>query len=218
MADDVKDQSGPKRGYRSPRRVEQAAATREAILTSARELFVANGYAATTVADIARRARVSVDTIYAAVGKKPAVLRELVETSLSGTGQPVPGEQRDYAARMRAVEGALDKITVYAHAVTAIQQRLAPIFVALRDAAATDAECASLWTEISTRRARNMRMLAADLRTTGELRNDLSDDQVADIIWSMNASEYWVLLVHQRNWTPEQFRDWLIDAWIRLLT
>ena len=62
-----------------------------------------------------------------------------------------------------------------------------------------------------------MRRFAADLRSTGEVRADLSDEQVADIVWSMNAAEYWVLLVHERSWTPEQFADWLIDAWSRLL-
>ena len=62
-----------------------------------------------------------------------------------------------------------------------------------------------------------MREFAADLRATGELRQDLSDGQVADIIWSMNAAEYWVLLVRERQWSPEQFATWLADAWTRLL-
>jgi AcrR family transcriptional regulator len=217
MSDGVKQQPGGKRGYHSPRGAEQAAATRRAVLTAARDLFVGNGYAATTVADIADRAGVSLDTVYAAVGRKPALLRELVETAISGTGHAVPAEQRDYVIRIRAAVGARDKITVYARAITEIQQRMAPVFLALRDAAATDRDCAALWTDIAERRASNMRTFAADLRSTGELRDDLSDGQVADIIWSMNAAEYWVLLVHERSWTPQQFAAWLADAWTRLL-
>ncbi|MDQ6658644.1 MAG: TetR/AcrR family transcriptional regulator [Actinomycetota bacterium] len=217
MNDHVKGPAASKRSYHSPRRLEQAAATRVAVLAAARELFVSHGYSATTVADIAARARVSLDTIYATVGRKPALLRELVETAISGTEQAVPAEQRDYVTRITAADTASDKITIYAHAITAIQQRLAPVFMALRDAAATDADCASLWSEISKRRATNMRAFAADLRSTTGLRHDLTDDQVADIIWSMNAAEYWDLLVRERGWTPDQFRDWLIDAWTRLL-
>jgi AcrR family transcriptional regulator len=217
MSDDVKGQPGGKRAYHSPRRGEQAAATRHAVLTAARELFAVNGYTATTVTEIADQARVSVDTVYATVGRKPALLRELVETAISGTEQAVPAEQRDYVARIRLATSARDKITIYAHAITGIQQRMAPVFLALRDAASTDQECASLWAEIATRRATNMGTFAADLRTTGELRTDLSDDQVADIIWSMNAAEYWVLLVRERAWTPAQFEAWLTDAWTRLL-
>ena len=217
MDQHVKENPEPKRRYHSPRRLEQAAATRHAVLAAARELFVDNGYTATTVAEIAQRAGVSVDTVYATVGRKPALLRELVETAISGTEQAVPADQRDYVARMRAADSAQDMITIYAHAITAIQQRLAPVFLALRDAAGTDPDCAALWTEIAERRAANMRRLAADLRTKGGLRSDLSDDRVADIIWSMNSPEYWVLLVRERSWSADQFAEWLADAWNRLL-
>jgi AcrR family transcriptional regulator len=217
MNDDVKGQPSGKRRYHSPRRGEQATATRRAVLTAAQDLFVANGYSATTVAEIASRARVSLDTVYATVGRKPALLRELVEIAISGTGQAVPAEQRDYVIRIHAATSARDKIAIYARAITVIQERLAPVFLALRDAAATDEECASLWAEIAARRATNMRAFAAELRATGGLRTDLSDDQVADVIWSMNAAEYWELLVRQRDWTPAQFADWLTDAWTRLL-
>ena len=216
MDQHVKENPEPKRRYHSPRRLEQAAATRHAVLTAARELFVDNGYTATTVTEIAQRAGVSVDTVYATVGRKPALLRELVETAISGTEQAVPADQRDYVARMRAADSAQDMITIYAHAITAIQQRLAPVFLALRDAAGTEPDCAALWTEIAERRAANMRRLAADLRTNGGLRSDLSDDRVADIIWSMNSPEYWVLLVRERSWSADQFAEWLADAWSRL--
>ena len=87
----------------------------------------------------------------------------------------------------------------------------------MRDAAVTHPDCAALWAEISQRRATNMRRLAADLRTTGEVRDDLSNDQVADTVSSMNSAECWVLLVRERQWSPEQFATWLADAWTRLL-
>ncbi|SDP25533.1 DNA-binding transcriptional regulator, AcrR family [Nakamurella panacisegetis] len=216
MTDEVKP-SGPKRSYHAPRRMARAAATRRAVLLASRELFVSNGYVATTIADIAERAQVSPDTIYATVGRKPALLRELVEVAISGTDQPVPAQQRDYVQRIGAADRAIDKLAIYAQAIAAIQQRMAPVFLALRDAAGTDTDCAHLWSEIGRRRAANMRLLAAELRATGDLRNDLSDGQVADIIWSMNGSEYWDLLVRERGWTPDQFAHWLADAWIRIL-
>lgn len=63
----------------------------------------------------------------------------------------------------------------------------------------------------------NMRLLAADLRATGELRDDCDDETVADVVWSMNGAEYCVLLLHERNWSAERFAAWLADAWTRLL-
>jgi len=205
------------RRYHSPRRAEQAAQTRHAVLEAARDLFVSNGYAATTVAEIAREARVAVDTVYATVGRKPALLREVLESAISGSDAAVAPEQRDYVARTRAATSARDKITAYVTGLVEIQSRLAPVFLALRDAAGNDPESAVLWKEISDRRAANMRRFAADLRGTGELRADRTDDDVADIVWSMNGTEYWVLLTGDRGWSHQRFATYLIDAWSRLL-
>lgn len=217
MSEEVKATPGGTRRYHSPRRAEQAAETRRAVLDAARELLDEVGYPAMTVAQIARRAGVAVDTVYASVGRKPQVLRQLVETALSGTDRTVPADRRDYVLRIRATPGAREKITIYAEAIAAIQSRMAPVFLALRDAAARDPDTTELWREISERRARNMLDFAEDLRSTGELREDLSDGEIADILWSMNAAEYWVLLVHERGWTPERFSRWIVDAWTRLL-
>jgi len=205
------------RRYSSAVRAEQAAATRRAVLAAARDLFAERGYAGTSIAAIAARAGVAVDTVYAAAGRKPALLRELVETSLSGTDHAVPAEERDYVHRVRAARTAREKLEIYAAAVAAIGVRMAPVHRALAEAAVTDADCAALRSEISARRAANMRLLAADLRGTGELRPDLTDDEVADVVWSMNSAEYRALLVGERGWTAERFGHWLADAWARLL-
>jgi AcrR family transcriptional regulator len=212
VSDEVK-----RRRYDSSRRRAAAADTRRRILASARELFLAQGYPATTVALIARRAEVAADTVYATVGPKPLLFRELIETALSGDERVVEGSQRDYAIRMRAEPAAAEKLAIYAHAVTELQGRLAPLFLVLRDAAAADEELARLWREITERRARNMRLLADDLLGTGSLRADLSRNEIADVIWTMNGSEYYALLVFERGWPPARFEAWLLDAWSRLL-
>lgn len=213
VPDDVKS----RRRYISARRAEQAAATRAAVLDAARGLFAEQGYAATSVAAIAARAGVAVDTVYATVGRKPVLMRELMETAISGTGQAVPAEERDYVRRLRAAPSAREKIEIYAAAVAEIGVRMAPIHSALAEAALTDADCAGLRAEIDDRRAANMRRFAAELRATGRLRPDLSDDEVADIVWSMNAAEYRALLVGRRGWSAERFGAWLADCWTRAL-
>ncbi|MBM7797980.1 AcrR family transcriptional regulator [Microlunatus panaciterrae] len=218
MDDEVKRSSpATRRPYRAPRRAQQAAATRRAILAAARTEFVRHGYGPCTVAQIADTAGVSVDTVYTSVGRKPALLRELVETSLSGEDRAVPADQRPYVREVKAATQAADKLTIYATALPTIHQRMAPIFEVLSQAASVDRDCAALWDEISQRRARNMLELAGELRATGELRADLSDAEVADIIWSLNAVEYYLLLVKGRGWSPARYGSWLADAWVRLL-
>ena len=212
VADDVKS----RRRYTSALRSEQARATRSAVLEAARKLFAERGYAATGVAAIAERAGVAVDTVYATVGRKPVLLRAVLETAISGVDEAVPAEERDYVHRIRAAETAREKLELYAGAMAEIGPRLAPVHRALAEAALTDADCAALHVEIRERRAANMRLFAADLRATGELRPELTDDEVADVVWSMNAPEYRALFM-ERGWSAERFDRWLADAWIRLL-
>src|ERR1700749_1190364 len=127
------DQGRQRKPYHSPRRAEQAVATRRAVLAAARELSMEQGYAVTTVADIARRARVAVDTVYAAVGRKPAVLREVPDTAISGSEQAAAAEPRDYVARVRDAKGARKKMETVVAALAEIQPLLAPVYRALRD-------------------------------------------------------------------------------------
>jgi AcrR family transcriptional regulator len=205
------------RGYDASRRREQADLRRERILHAARELFAQLGYPATTMAAIAARADVAVDTVYASVGSKPALFKELVETAISGTGQAVPAEQRDYVQAIRAEPDAAAKLRIYASALIAIHARLAPLLAVVQAAAFHTPEIARLWNEIAQRRAANMRLLAADLAGTGQLRPDLTLDEVADIIWATNSAEFYLLLVRDRGWDPDHFARFLADTWCRLL-
>jgi hypothetical protein len=62
-----------------------------------------------------------------------------------------------------------------------------------------------------------MRLLADDLISTNSIRTDLTRNEIADIIWTMNSSEYYAMLVLERGWSPERYETWLLDAWTRLL-
>ena len=62
-----------------------------------------------------------------------------------------------------------------------------------------------------------MRLLADALIETGRMRSDLTRDEIADVMWTLNSSEYYALLVIDRGWPPARFTQWLLDAWTRLL-
>jgi AcrR family transcriptional regulator len=204
------------RSYRSPRREQQARQTRHAILDAARRLFISQGYAPTTIAQIAREAGVAVDTVYAAAGTKPVLFRLLLETAISGTDEAVPAEERDYVQAIRAEPTARRKIEIYAAAVRAVSERRAPLHLVLRDAAAHAPELARIRDDIAARRANNMRLFAHNLIETGETRPDLHVDEIADVVWSTDSAEFYSLLVHDRGWPPERFEQWLADTWRRL--
>ena len=186
------------------------------MLRAARELFTRHGYQDTAVAEVAARAGVSVDTVYASVGRKPQLLLAVHDMELGSSEQPIPAEQRDYVRAMRETAGARAKITVYAEAMGRLLPRTVPLADALRVAGATDPECRKVWEELDDRRSRNMRLFAADLRATGEVRDDLTDDEVADLVWSMNSPQYYLLITgHGRS--PEEYAELVADVWKRTL-
>jgi AcrR family transcriptional regulator len=205
------------RVYRSPAREKSAERTRHAILDAARRVLDQRGYAAMTMQEVAEEAGVALDTVYASVGRKPVLVALLIETAISGTDQAIPAEERDYVVRIRAAKSAREKLAIYAQAVASIQPRLAPVVSAIHGVASSEPELAKLWKSIATRRARNMRLFAEDLAATGELRDELSLDEVRDVLWATNSPEFFLLLVEERGWTPAAFARWLADAWARLL-
>jgi AcrR family transcriptional regulator len=212
--------NGPRsqgRQYDSTKRRERSAETRQRILEAARALILQRGYRATTIAAIATEAGVNVDTVYELVGRKPVVLRELIERAISGTDRAVVADERDYVKAMRAAVNPVEKLAIYARAMREIQARMAPLHLALRDASSTEPEAEEAWREISERRAANMRRLVKDLKGTGRLRPDLSVDVAADVIWVTNSAELYVLLTVDRGWSPRRYEQWLADSWCRLL-
>jgi AcrR family transcriptional regulator len=206
-----------RRRYDTTARRARSAETRQRIIDAARDLMVADGYRATTVAAVASRAEVNVDTVYQLVGRKPLLLRELIEQAISGTDHAVASEERDYVHAIKAEPDPGGKLRLYARAVCSIQQRMAPLVVALRDASSTEPEAEQVWQEISERRAANMRNLIRDVCDPGGLRPGLTVDEAADVVWMLNSSDVYLLMTRDRGWSPQRFEAWLADTWCRLL-
>jgi AcrR family transcriptional regulator len=217
---DAKVNPGPtaKRRYDTGKRRAGAAETRANIVDAARALFLERGFIATTMAAVAEKAGVSLDTVYASVGPKPALFRLMIELAISGQNVPISAEERGYVQAIRAAGDPADKIRIYAHAVTEIQSRLAPLFRVLQEGARSEPGLAALWSEISQRRAENMRLFVADVITGAHaLPDQLTIDEAADLVWATNGPEFYLLLVEERGWPLHQFELRLTQIWSRLL-
>jgi AcrR family transcriptional regulator len=70
-------------------RDEQARRTRRAIVTAAHDLFLAQGYAATTIDGIAEAAHVSRRTAFNSVGGKAALLKLALDWAIVGDDEPI---------------------------------------------------------------------------------------------------------------------------------
>jgi AcrR family transcriptional regulator len=204
-----------KRPYDSVRRREQARQTREAILDTAKRLFLDDGFAPTTIAAIAARAHVSVDTVYKTFGGKPGLVRAICQQALTGE-QSVPAETRSDA--LQATEPDPRKIIRGWGALTSeIAPRVAPVLLLVRAAAAVDPEMASLQSEMDAQRLQRMTRNARNLQRSGHLRRDLDVKLAGEIMWTYSSPELYELLVLTRGWPLQRYGAFIADAMIAAL-
>ena len=208
MAGQVK----PVRPYDSPRRREQAEATRRAVLDAARDLFERDGYVATSVPAVAEEARVAVKTVYLAFSTKSRLLRAVWDLALKGDDDETPVAQRSWYREILDEPDPERQLRVNARNARAVKTRIAGILRVIRDAAPADPEIASLWELIQSDFYANQRTIVESLQEKRALAPGLDVDRATDLLWTLNHPDVWLLLVGARGWTPDQFETWFADA------
>lgn len=208
MADDVKR----KRPYESPRRREQAAATRVEILDAAQRLFERDGYAASTMAAIATEARVALKTVYIAFETKGGLLRALWNARLRGGREDVPiAEQPWYRAVLEEPDPER-QLRMNAHNSAQGKVRIGGVLEVIRNAAQIDPEIAALWSRIQTDYHANQGAIVQGIHDKGALKPGLEVGRATDMLWTINHPNTWQLLAAERGWTAEQYEQWSGDA------
>jgi len=206
-----------RRPYDSPRRREQARATREAVLDAAGDLFIGQGYAATTIDQIAARAMVSPETVYAAFKNKRTILSRLMDVSIAGDDAPVPILERSWVQEMRGEPDPRQRLKILARNGRLMLERWTPIYDVLRGAAAADPEIASLWELNKRQRFEGQRALLRILIEDRPLREGLSPSAATDVLFAIGSPETYRLLITDRGWSADRFERWYFDALARLL-
>jgi AcrR family transcriptional regulator len=207
----------PRRRYDASQRRAQARATRRAVLATAGQLFADHGYQRTSMKDIAAGAGVSVETVYGYFGTKAGLLKELLDVTVAGDDAPIPVPDRAPAQAVEATPDGRTKLALYAAFLATVQARLAPLYLIIRGAAEGDKDAADLWAELGAQKLAGMTMLARHLADAGVLAPGRSVEETRDELWALGAIEVYELLVGQRGWSPDRYRDWLVDVWANRL-
>ncbi|SRR6266540_3559929 len=207
MAGDVKS----KRPYESPRRRAQADATRRDILEAAQRLFETNGYAATTMAEIAKEADVALKTVYLAFQTKSGLLRTLWNLLLRGDESDRPVGERRWYLDVLEEKDPERQLRLNAGNSVSGKRRISAILEVIRSAASVDTDVTALWQRIQTEYHANQRAIIERLHERGHLNSALDIERATDILWTLNHPNNWQLLVVQRGWTPEQYEQWTGD-------
>jgi AcrR family transcriptional regulator len=206
------------RRYDSSRRRAQAEATQREILEAAKRLIDKQGYAATSMAEIAAEASVALKTVYVAFGTKAGVLRALWNLVLRGDEEPIPVAERPWFREMAAESDPERQVRLMARSSREIKARGAGTLMGvIRAAAPTDPDIAALWDRIQREFHATQGLLVKMLQAKGALRKGLTGRKATDLLWALNHPDLYQLLVVEQGWTLNEYERWLGDALVREL-
>jgi AcrR family transcriptional regulator len=215
LAEPVKQDPSSRRRYDASRRREQARATQLTVLRAARDLFIANGYGRTTVADVARAAGVSPELIYATFRNKPTLLHRAWDITIGGDDEDVMFHDRPEVQQIRAEPDLARRFMMHARLFTATARRITPFMQAMQGAAGSEPVAADMLAEIGRQRFEGLGIMAREAAATGQLAVD--EQECRAVVWAMTDGSLWQRLVVERGWSDERFADWLGRTWVAML-
>lgn len=204
-----------KRRYHSPQRQEQAQLTRRKIIEAARRLFASRGYPATTLAAIAAEAGVSMPTVTAVFGTKPALLEALIALVVRGDESSIPVAEQDWWQEMLAEPDPQLQLRLYAAIARRIQERSSDVFQIMQSAATADPDIAARLQQLHAGRLQDTRMVSESLARKGALAPGMTPDEATDLLWALCSAQMFRLLVVERGWPPDRYQAWLTSSLIQ---
>ena len=199
------------RSYDNSRRAEQARETRRRIVEAARELLLAQGYATTTIAQVAKAAGVSSETVQKGFGTKAALAKAVYDVTLVGDDEPVPLRERPEFQALVAETDPARKLAAYGAVGRALWERLGPLLaVLMQGAQAGEPDLVAFVATIRGESYVGASGLVANLAALGALRPGLTVDQARDELWLLIQPEVWLLLVGERGWSLDAVQAWFI--------
>lgn len=197
------------RRYDNRRRRTAAAATEQRIVDAAGACFSESGYGAATLADVASRAEVSVETIKKSIGTKPRLLRRWFDQEVAGPEAVAPTDA-EWVLRLSEDDDLHCRIAAAADAVAAIMKRTAVPVAVMSAAAQSDPVVADMWVAERQERFSDVEQIASlvadDALSTAERA------RLIDISYAITEASLYRTLTEERGWTSSQYRDWFADV------
>ena len=201
-----------RRPYRSTLREDQARATRRAVVTAARDLFVDLGWSRTTIDAVAARAGVSRKTVFTAVGGKVALMKVALDWALVGDDEPIPLSDRQAIAELEQLTDPRELLAHWARFVAELEERAAPLAHVLVVAADADPEAAAAHAASERNRLGGAEFIVARLAASKGLRPGLTTERaVAAALVLMDPGVHRTLVI-EHGWTREEYAAWIERA------
>jgi AcrR family transcriptional regulator len=200
-----------KRPYKSAVRQRQASDTRSRIVEATRQLLQSEGYAGMTIEAIARRAKVSAQSVYAIFESKTGILIALLDHST------FDAQYEDAVQQARSASDPETRLQLAARVARQIRGAQSVTFDLMRGAGVVAPELAKLEQQRERLRYESEERVILFLRDAGRLRPELSHETARDIFWMLTGGDVYRMLVRERKWSPQKYQDWLADTLVHSL-
>lgn len=199
-----------RRPYNSLLRMAQAHQTRTEITNAARRLFVAQGWTATTVRDVAREAGVSAPTVYAAYKNKTGLVWALAEAADIAADLPRQIDELEASSDPR------EHLAAMAGYDRRLFERSGDLIALIREAGKTEPELADFYRQ-ARQVADRTRVQVFSSWPDGALRPGLDIPTAVDCYAALCNIDVYATLVAERSWSPDRIEQWWRGALAREL-
>lgn len=182
------------------------------MMAAAYALFSERGYAATTMASVAKEAGVAVQTLYFTFHTKAELLQAAFEFAVLGPDETPP----HLSAWQQEVESAPDVQT----AVRALVDGTVPILeraARLVWVVAGDEAARATYEHNEQLRRDGYTRLIELLTAKQPLRKDLSPERALDVLLALTGPHQFHLFVEEYGWDVQEYRDWIVGVVLREL-
>jgi AcrR family transcriptional regulator len=183
--------------------------TRAAVVEAARALFVARGYAATTIEAISDVSDTPQATVYRLFSSKLGILKAVLDVSIGGDDAAVAVADRPQVRTLLSDRDPKNQLAGFAGLVREVLARVARVHRILADAARSDEAAAALLAEVARQRHEGQQRMARSLARSSALRPGFRARDAADIIHALASPEVYGLLVFDRGWSGARYEKWL---------
>jgi AcrR family transcriptional regulator len=191
-----------------PSRRQRAAATRRRMLDAAIACFTAEGYGGTTMAAIAERAGVAVQTLYFTFHTKAELLQQTLDRAVLGDGLPVPPPQTEWYQAMAAQPTTRPALEHLVSGVSQILERVAPLRPVF-EAAAAEPGVAEVWANAERLRLDGYRAIIELLASKQPLAAGHTADSATDVLFILLGPDTFRAFTHSCGWPLDQWKTWV---------
>jgi AcrR family transcriptional regulator len=194
----------------------QVAHTEQRILAAATELFLSQGYVATTLEAVARRAEVGARTVYVRFGTKAALFKRVVDIAIVGDTEPINVLGRDWMQAALTAPTAAERIAASAAAGRQIMERTGALFAVAQQAAAVEPLIAGYWQEGREQTRHANAVFWTRMADDGLLDPAIDLDWLIDTTTILAAAETYLLIIRLTGWDPDTYQNWVTAVWTKL--